>query len=156
MAAVIPVTFGTAHECLFEVGLLKAGETVLVQAGASGLGVATIQLAKRAGATVLATASKDDKLDRLKPYGLDFGTATITRKEDVVDVGDAAHQQARGSIVVTDPGRRIDAAVAACCRSATKAVSPWSKMPLGANPCRTTSSSLMGGNWIAHRGVSRG
>ncbi len=50
LASTIPVTFGTAADCLFEFGRLKAGETVLVQAGASGVGVAAIQLAKRAGA----------------------------------------------------------------------------------------------------------
>lgn len=72
-AAAIPVTFGTAHDCLFEFGRLKAGETVLVQAGASGVGLAAIQLAKRAGATVLATASSDERLERLKAYGLDHG-----------------------------------------------------------------------------------
>ena len=58
LAAAIPVPFGTADDCLFEFGKLKKGETVLVQAGASGVGVAAIQLAKRAGATVLATALK--------------------------------------------------------------------------------------------------
>ena len=73
IAAAIPVPFGTAHDCLFEFGRLKAGETVLVQAGASGVGVAAIQLAKRAGATVLATASSDDRLEALKPLGLDHG-----------------------------------------------------------------------------------
>ncbi|HWD27514.1 MAG TPA: zinc-binding dehydrogenase [Rhizomicrobium sp.] len=73
LAAVVPVAFGTAHDCLFEFGHLKAGETVLVQAGASGVGVAAIQLAKRAGARVLATASSDSRLEKLKPLGLDEG-----------------------------------------------------------------------------------
>ena len=81
-ASVIPVAFGTADDCLFEFGRLKAGETVLIQAGASGVGLAAIQLAKRAGATVLATASSDDRLARLKPYGLDHGINYKT--EDVV------------------------------------------------------------------------
>jgi NADPH2:quinone reductase len=81
LAAPIPVTFGTADECLFEFGRLKAGETVLVQAGASGVGVAAIQLAKRAGATVLATASSDARLEALKPLGLDHG---INYKTDEV------------------------------------------------------------------------
>ncbi|MGO9449822.1 MAG: quinone oxidoreductase family protein [Candidatus Binataceae bacterium] len=73
LAAAIPVPFGTADDCLFEFGRLKAGETVLVQAGASGVGVAAIQLAKRAGAKVIATASSDDRLERLKPLGMDHG-----------------------------------------------------------------------------------
>lgn len=72
-AACIPIAFGTADDCLFEFGRLQAGETVLIQGGAGGVGLAAIQLAKRAGATVLATASSDEKLDRLRDYGLDHG-----------------------------------------------------------------------------------
>ncbi|MBI1330376.1 MAG: zinc-binding dehydrogenase [Alphaproteobacteria bacterium] len=72
-AACIPVPFGTAHDCLFEFGRLQKGETVLVQAGASGVGIAAIQLAKQAGARVLATASSDERLEKLKAYGLDAG-----------------------------------------------------------------------------------
>jgi NADPH2:quinone reductase len=72
-AACVPVAFATADDCLFEFGRLQPGETVLIQAGAGGVGLAAIQLAKRAGATVLATASSDEKLDRLREYGLDHG-----------------------------------------------------------------------------------
>ena len=72
-AACVPVAFGTADDCLFEFGHLKAGETVLIQAGAGGVGLAAIQLAKRAGATVLATASSDDRLERLREFGMDHG-----------------------------------------------------------------------------------
>jgi NADPH2:quinone reductase len=72
-AACVPVPFATADDCLFEFGHLKAGEAVLVQAGAGGVGLAAIQLAKRGGATVLATASSDEKLERLREFGLDHG-----------------------------------------------------------------------------------
>ncbi len=72
-AACVPIAFGTADDCLFEFGHLAEGETVLVQAGAGGVGIAAIQLAKRAGATVLATASSDEKLERLREFGLDHG-----------------------------------------------------------------------------------
>lgn len=71
--ACIPIPFGTADDSLFEFGRLKAGETVLIHAGASGTGLAGIQLAKRAGATVLSTASSSERLERLKDYGLDHG-----------------------------------------------------------------------------------
>jgi len=73
LAAAVPIEFGTAADCLFEFGHLRPGETVLVQAGGGGVGLAAIQLAKRHGATVLATASSDDKLERLKEFGLDHG-----------------------------------------------------------------------------------
>jgi NADPH:quinone reductase len=72
-AAAVPVPFGTADDCLFEFGRLQAGETALIHAGASGVGIAAIQMAKRAGATVLATASSDDRLARLGDLGLDHG-----------------------------------------------------------------------------------
>src|SRR5437763_2205176 len=71
--ACVPVAFGTADDCLFEFGHLTDGETVLIQAGAGGVGVAAIPLAKRAGARVLATAPSDDRLARLKDLGLAVG-----------------------------------------------------------------------------------
>ncbi|MDX2169539.1 MAG: zinc-binding alcohol dehydrogenase family protein [Deltaproteobacteria bacterium] len=73
-AACVPVPWGTAHDCLFEFGHLQKGETVLIQAGASGVGLACVQLAKRAGATVFATASTA-KLERLQALGVDHGIA---------------------------------------------------------------------------------
>jgi NADPH2:quinone reductase len=72
-AACVPVPFGTADDSLFEFGRLQAGETALIHAGASGVGIAAIQLAKRAGARVLATASSPDRLERLAALGLDHG-----------------------------------------------------------------------------------
>jgi NADPH:quinone reductase len=72
-AACVPIPYGTADDALFEFGRLRAGEIALVHAGASGVGIAAIQLAKRAGARVLATASRDDKLERLTALGLDHG-----------------------------------------------------------------------------------
>lgn len=74
VAACVPIPFGTADDCLFEFGHLKKGETVLIQAGAGGVGLAAIQLAKRAGAIVIATASNEKKLARLRDeFGLDHG-----------------------------------------------------------------------------------
>ena len=72
-AACVPVAFGTAEECLFTAGHLEDGQTVLIHAGAGGVGMAAIQLAKHAGATVISTASSDEKLERLRALGLDHG-----------------------------------------------------------------------------------
>jgi NADPH:quinone reductase len=72
-AACIPVAYGTAQECLFTAGNLQAGQAALIHAGAGGVGIAAIQLAKQAGATVISTASSDEKLERLKEFGLDHG-----------------------------------------------------------------------------------
>src|SRR4051795_5431816 len=72
-AACIPVAYGTAQECLFPAGAARAGQAALFDAGAGGVGMAAIQLAKQAGATVISTASSDEKLERLKEFGLDHG-----------------------------------------------------------------------------------
>jgi NADPH2:quinone reductase len=72
-AACVPVAFGTAQECLFTAGNLGKDQIALIHAGAGGVGMAAIQLAKRAGATVIATASSDEKLERLRSFGLDHG-----------------------------------------------------------------------------------
>jgi NADPH2:quinone reductase len=99
-ASVIPVTFGTADDCLFEFGRLKAGEVALIQAGASGVGVAAIQLAARAGASmVIATASSDERLERLKALGMTHGINYRTHDvvEEVMRITDK-----KGADVVVD------------------------------------------------------
>jgi NADPH2:quinone reductase len=111
-AAGIPIEFGTADDCLFEFGALQAGETVLVHAGAGGVGLAAIQLAKKAGATVIATASSDDRLKRLHEYGMDHGINYAT--------GDLVAEvmlltEGRGVNLVVDPvgGRTLEQSIAA-------------------------------------------
>ena len=81
-AAAVPIAFGTADDCLFEFGHLEEGETVLIQAGAGAVGLAAIQLAKRAGARVLATASSDERLSFLTEFGMDHGINYV--KNDLV------------------------------------------------------------------------
>ena len=111
-AAGIPIEFGTADDCLFEFGRLQAGETVLIHAGAGGVGLAAIQLAKAAGATVLATASSDDRLGRLHEYGMDHGINYA--QEDVArEVLRLTDQH--GADLVVDPvgGRTLEASIAA-------------------------------------------
>ena len=109
-AACVPVSWGTAHDCLFEFGRLQAGETVLVQAGTSGVGIACVQLAKRVGAVVLATSSSDDKLARLRAYGMDVG---INYKEgNFVDaVRQATNGQGVALVVDSVGGRTLEGSI---------------------------------------------
>ncbi len=112
VAASIPIEFGTADDCLFEFGHLKAGEIVLVQAGAGGVGLAAIQLAKAAGATVLATASSDDRLQRLHAYGMDHG---INYRTQDLTAETMRHTQGHGADLVVDSvgGKTLEASIAA-------------------------------------------
>jgi len=78
-AAAIPEAFLTAWDALTTRGQLQRGERVLLHAVASGVGTAAVQIAHQLGATVLGTSRSAEKLERLKPYGLDEGVDTSTR-----------------------------------------------------------------------------
>lgn len=69
----MPIVFLTAYHLLKTRGQLEPGQTVLVQAGASGVGTVAIQLAKAWGARVIVTASTQDKLDLCRSLGADEG-----------------------------------------------------------------------------------
>jgi NADPH:quinone reductase len=71
-AAAIPESFATAFLNLHVEADMKRGDTVFIQAGASGLGVAAIQLAKAAGATVVTTVGSEDKRGFVAGFGADI------------------------------------------------------------------------------------
>ncbi|WP_330168996.1 zinc-binding dehydrogenase [Bartonella grahamii] len=70
-AAVAPITFGTVEHMLFDNAKLQAGETILIQAGGSGIGSAAIQLAKHMGCTVITTVGSDEKIAKAHSLGAD-------------------------------------------------------------------------------------
>ena len=78
-AAAVPEVFFTANETLFTLGNLQKGETVLIHAGASGVGTAGIQMARHAGARVFVTAGSSDKIARTVALGAKVG---INYKEE--------------------------------------------------------------------------
>ena len=83
-AAAIPIGFGTAHHCLFARGRLSSGSSVLIQGAAGGGGVAAVQLARQAGATVIAVASGEDRVRSV----IELGASRVIdhNVESVVDV----------------------------------------------------------------------
>jgi len=80
-AAMFPTAWMTAHHALFDVGDLKEGEVVMIHAAGSGVSMAGIQLAKNAGATVLATAGSQGKCEKALELGADF--SCVNRDTDV-------------------------------------------------------------------------
>ncbi len=70
-AAAVPLTFMTAWHALVERADVRPGETVLVHAAGSGVGVAAVQIAKLLGARVIATAGSDAKLEKARALGAD-------------------------------------------------------------------------------------
>lgn len=72
-AAAIPISYVTAWEALVQFGRLKAGEWVLITGASSGVGVASLQLAKVLGAKVIGVSGSPAKLEKLRALGLDVG-----------------------------------------------------------------------------------
>jgi len=94
-AAAIPEAFLTAYLNLFTLGKLQAGETVLIHAGASGVGTAAIQLARVAGAQVIATAGSEAKLALCRELGagvaINYKTDRFAERVREATGGQGAH-----------------------------------------------------------------
>jgi len=83
-AASLPETVFTVYANVFEHGALKAGETLMVHGATSGIGVAAIQMAKAAGARVIATARGRDKADEAIRLGADIAVDASTEDFEAV------------------------------------------------------------------------
>ncbi len=99
-AAAFIMTYATSHHALIDRAQLKAGETVLVLGAAGGVGTAAIQVAKAAGARVIAAASSDDKCAMCRKLGAD---ATVNYQ--TTDLREALKKltAGKGPDVVYDP-----------------------------------------------------
>ena len=98
--AAFAFTYGTSHHALIDRAQLKAGETVLVLGAAGGVGSAALQIAKAAGARVIAAASTDEKCTLCKELGADatlnYSTANVREALKELTAG-------KGPDVVYDP-----------------------------------------------------
>ncbi|OGP03933.1 MAG: zinc-binding alcohol dehydrogenase [Curvibacter sp. GWA2_64_110] len=111
-AAAIPLTFLVVHDMLVLQGHLQAGQWLLIPGVTSGVGVASLLMAKALGAKVIGTSGSQDKLDRLKTLGLDLGLRTRSP-----DFHDAVMQATGGqgvNLVVNTVGGSV---LAECVRS---------------------------------------
>lgn len=88
----------TAYVALAVRGGLRAGETLLVHGATGGMGAAAVQLGAALGATVIATGSRNDWLERLRP----MGASTLSSREDFAPAVKAA-TGGRGADVIYDP-----------------------------------------------------
>ncbi|NUT95013.1 MAG: SDR family NAD(P)-dependent oxidoreductase [Saccharothrix sp.] len=120
-AATLPVAFLTVHHALHDLARPTAGETVLVHGAAGGVGLAAIQVARLAGATVIATAGTPAKRDLLRALGvehvldsrsLDFAVHVLRitggRGVDVVLNSLAGEAIDRGLEVLAPGGRFVE------------------------------------------------
>ena len=99
-AAAFIMIYATSHHALIDRAQLKAGETVLVLGAAGGVGTAAIQIAKAAGARVIAAASNDEKCALCKTLGAD---ATINYSTENLREAIKALTDGKGPDVIYDP-----------------------------------------------------
>ena len=115
-AASVPVAAQTAWEGIFTHGHLEKGQTILIHGGAGAVGAYAVQLASNAGATVIATASRDDEA-YLKSIGasrvIDYRKApfekALREKVDVVFDLTGGDTQKRSFLVLKEGGHLVSA-----------------------------------------------
>jgi NADPH2:quinone reductase len=99
-AAALIMTYATSHHALVDRAALRQGETVLVLGAAGGVGTAAIQVAKAAGARVIAAASSDEKCALCESIGADV---SINYRSDDLRAALKIHTAGKGPDVVYDP-----------------------------------------------------
>ena len=99
-AAAIPEAFATAYLNLFIEGKIKPGNTLLMNAGASGLASVVIPMAKAFGIRVITTVLSDEIADSIKPLNADI--VVNTSKENIADVLKAQLADGKGVDVAID------------------------------------------------------
>ena len=99
-AAAFAFTYGTSHHALIDRAALRAGETVLVLGAAGGVGSAAVQIAKAAGAQVIAAASSDEKCAFCRQLGAD---AVVNTGRDNLREALKAATEGKGPDVIYDP-----------------------------------------------------
>lgn len=111
-AAGFPIVYGTSHIGLVDKLDVQSGETLLVHGAAGGVGLTAVEIGKKLGATVIATAGGKDKLATAKAYGADH---LIDYREEDIRARVKAITEGRGADAVYDPvgGSAFDASLRA-------------------------------------------
>jgi len=152
-AAAFPVVYGTSHIGLIEKLNLQAGEVLLVHGAAGGVGLTAVEIGKKLGATVIATAGGRDKLAVAKEYGADH---LIDYREE--DIRERVKQltDGRGADCVYDPvgGAAFDASLRATVQRGRILIVGFASGTIPqvpANILLVKNISLIGFFWGAHR-----
>jgi len=152
-AAAFPVVYGTSHIGLAAKLDLKPGETLLVNGAAGGVGLSAVELAKRMGATVIATAGGPEKLAIAEEQGadhlIDYRNEDIRARVKVLTDG-------RGVDAVYDPvgGSAFDASLRATAQGGRILIVGFASgdVPqIPANILLVKNISVIGYYWGAHR-----
>ena len=98
--AAFPVVFGTSHIALWHRARLQAGETLVVHGASGGVGLTAVAIGKQLGATVIATASRAEKLEIARQHGADH---LLDTAHDDIRLRIKELTDGRGADVIYDP-----------------------------------------------------
>ena len=152
-AAGFPIAYGTSHIGICDKLKLQAGETILIHGAAGGVGLTAVEIAKKMGATVIATAGGPEKLAVAKQYGadhlIDYRTEDIRARVKALTDG-------RGVEAVYDPvgGDVFTASLRATAQQGRILVVGFASgtvAPVPANILLVKNISVHGFYWGAHR-----
>lgn len=152
-AAGFPIVYGTAHAALCWHARLQAGETLVVHGAAGGVGLASVEVGKALGATVIATAGGQDKLAVAARHGAD---ALIDYRTEDLRERIKALTEGRGADVILDPvgGEVFEASLRAIAWSGRLLVIGFAggKVPqIPANILLVKNVAAMGVYWGSYR-----
>jgi NADPH2:quinone reductase len=153
IAAGFPIAYGTSHIGIFEKLKLKTGETILINGAAGGVGLAAVELAKKIGAIVIASAGEPKKLAIAKQYGADH---LINYRTEDIRMRVKALTDGRGVEAVYDPvgGDVFKASLRATAQQGRVLVVGFASgivAPIPANILLVKNISVHGFYWGAHR-----
>jgi NADPH:quinone reductase len=153
IAAGFPIVYGTSHIGLIDKLKLQAGETLLVHGAAGGVGLTAVEIGKKLGASVIATAGSPEKLAIAKQFGADH-----LIDYSVEDIKDRVKQltDGRGADAVYDPvgGSAFDASLRCTTQRGRILVVGFASgtVPqIPANILLVKNISVIGYYWGAHR-----
>jgi NADPH2:quinone reductase len=153
IAAGFPIAYGTSHIGIFNKLKLQAGETILINGAAGGVGLTAVEIAKKIGAIVIATAGGPKKLSIAKQYGadhlIDYQTEDIRGRVKTLTDG-------RGVEAVYDPvgGDVFKASLRATAQQGRVLVVGFASgivAPIPANILLVKNITVHGFYWGAHR-----
>ena len=152
-AAAFPIVYGTSHVGLKDKLKLQAGETLLVHGAAGGVGLTAVEIGKKMGATVIATAGSADKLAVAKEYGADH---LIDYRQEDIRQRVKQLTDGRGVDCVYDPvgGSAFDASLRCTVQGGRILVVGFASgtVPqIPANILLVKNLSVLGFYWGAHR-----
>lgn len=152
-AAGFPIAYGTSHVGLRHKLDLKSGETLLVHGAAGGVGLTAVEIAKKIGATVIATAGGKEKLNIAQSYGadhlIDYKTEDIRARVKILTQGkgvDAVYDPVGGDVFTSSLRATAQGGKILVVGFASGSVAP-----IPANILLVKNISVIGFYWGAHR-----